>query len=177
VCVCVFNFTFIIHYVSVIFQSQVDKCRAMMEQLEAAEESESRAKVLQNLESKIVDLQSQLRTVRQQIEKGFAPEPVSVAPAILSPYASNPFRGGRGRGRFQQSSGRGGYAGRYQQPYPSTYQGRGGRGRGRFASSTTTYYNNQKEEGGADCKEGGGDAPEATAGGEEQNNEEEFYHM
>eukprot|EP01034_Spumella_vulgaris_P024758 gene24758-31135_t len=155
-----------------ILQSQVDKCRSMMEQLEAAGESESRAKVLQNLEGKIVDLQSQLRTVRQQLEKGFAPEPISAAPAILSPYASNPFRGGgrgRGGGRFQQSSGRG-FSGRYQQPYPSTYQGRGGRGRGRFSSKT--FYNQQggDEAGGDGNEQGGGEAV-----GEEQTYQEEEY--
>eukprot|EP00600_Ochromonadales_sp_CCMP1393_P013955 CAMPEP_0175004960 /NCGR_PEP_ID=MMETSP0005-20121125/5047_1 /TAXON_ID=420556 /ORGANISM="Ochromonas sp., Strain CCMP1393" /LENGTH=305 /DNA_ID=CAMNT_0016260151 /DNA_START=138 /DNA_END=1052 /DNA_ORIENTATION=- len=53
-----------------ILKTQLDKCRAMIDELEQSEECEAKHSILPNLEGKILDLQTQLRAVREQIEKG-----------------------------------------------------------------------------------------------------------
>ncbi len=70
----------------------------MLEKLESAEENEKKTSFLQNLENKIVDLQAQLRTVREQMEKG-----VASADSFNKPYPG--FRGGPG-GRMPYYGGR-----------------------------------------------------------------------
>ncbi len=108
----------------------------MMDKLEEGAHSEAQAKILDSLESKVVDLQSQLRTVRQQIEKGVESSGSTTAaaapPSSFYPPAAGRGYQGRGGGRYG-APGRGGYGGRvtaYQ------YGTGGGRGRGRFASSS-----------------------------------------
>lgn len=100
----------------------MDECRKMVDKLEAQEDSESKSTLLQKLETKIVELQGQLRTVRTELSGGGA-----VADKMSPPPKFNAGgRGGRGAGRGYQGAG---YA-----PYPARGYGRGrgymGRGRG-----------------------------------------------
>lgn len=96
----------------------MEKCRAMMEKLENSEDSETKTNFLQNLENKIVDLQAQLRTVREQMEKGVTEAPAKPFPGFRGgPGGRVPYYGGRAaayaRGGFAPGGGRGrGYAGR-----------------------------------------------------------------
>ncbi len=121
-----------------VLQAQVDKCRQMIEKLDSSEDSDSKRKLLDNLESKIVDLQAQLRTVRQQIEKGFVPEGVAATQAPSSSYHV-PYAGQyRGRGGGRHAVHGRGYGGRYYSAVP--FRG-GGRGR-----SATTYYRDASED-------------------------------
>ena len=69
----------------------------------------SKTDLLENIEGKVLDLQSQLRTVREERESGIAPP--QVAPLSFGG------RGGRGRGRGRSQLQSGGY-------YPH-YAGRG----------------------------------------------------
>ena len=142
----------------------------MIDQLEQSEEveSESKQSLLQNLEAKILALQTQLRTLRDQQADRSAeasaalPAPQSQGygyqgnnyqgyqPGYQGGYqGQNPYGGrGRGRGRFPPARGfvRGGRGGRF----------RGGRagGRGRFGGRNNTYYDDGT--GGDGGGEGGG---------------------
>lgn len=120
----------------------------MMGKLECLAESASTATLLENIEGKIIDLQSQLRSVREQRESGVIPQ------ATPSMYGG---RGGRG---YAPARGRGGrgvpsyypqYSGRGRGSYDEGRgRGRGysddsGRGRGRYggrgpAASTGGYF-------------------------------------
>ena len=91
-----------------------------MEKLESSEESDTKATLLQNLENKIVDLQAQLRTVRDQMEKGVTSLEKS-APAPVMTGA------GRGGGRF--------YGGR------AGFVARRGRGRAGFVRGSNKFVN------------------------------------
>lgn len=130
----------------------------MMEKLEASPDSDNKAKLLQNLESKIVDLQSQLRTVREQIlgsSSSGAPggpgaekiSPAGKCGAVLCIHLTHhnlihsslwsgkfptSYTGGRGGGGYY-----GGGRGYYQNSYGGGgggrfYGGRGGGGRSGF---------------------------------------------
>jgi hypothetical protein len=101
----------------------------MMEKLEISEESDSKTALLQNLENKIVDLQAQLRTVREQIEKGLVASDKPSASSLSSKsYVPNPFSAYRGGGA---PGGRSSYRGRgYNPGYRGGGRGSGGRGRG-----------------------------------------------
>lgn len=108
----------------------------MMDKLEMSEDSDSKTSLLQNLENKIVDLQAQLRIVREQIEKGVTAIDKTPAAAVQMIGAVKGLAAGGG-GRFSYygagrgSYGRGGGAGR----------GRGyGRGSNKFIN-TNTYQN------------------------------------
>jgi hypothetical protein len=127
----------------ILFQAQVEKCRAMIDKLEQAEESDSKAATLQTLEAKMLALQTQLRTLRGQAAERSAAAAnegggqhggsTGSYPPHAGPGGYHGYQGGRGRGygRFAPPSGRGYYTGRY----PSTGRGRG-RGRG-------AYFGNQ----------------------------------
>jgi hypothetical protein len=109
----------------------------MMEQLENSPDSESKAQLVQNLESKVVDLQSQLRVVREQIETGAladkqSPPPASKYPAFYGAPRGGVSGGRRGGGRFPY------YAGRY----PSAAARGFGRGGGRGGRSWSAATNN-----------------------------------
>lgn len=108
----------------------MEKCRQMMDQLEKTPNSDSKATLQQNLEGKIVDLQAQLRTVREQIEKGLLADKQSPPPKQNMPFFNT---GGRFGGRFGGSprfhgGGRGYMGGR----------GRFG-GRGFYAADVNQY--------------------------------------
>ena len=97
-------------------QGQIDKYRLMMDKLENADNDPSKAALLENIEGKLMDLQIQLRTVKDQRDSGIIGT-ASSAGGIGGSAGS----GGGGRGRGLASRGRGyGYAA------PG-----GGRGRGR----------------------------------------------
>jgi hypothetical protein len=102
----------------------------MMEKLEISEESDSKTALLQNLENKIVDLQAQLRTVREQIEKGLVGSDKTVSSNLSSKsYVPNPFSAYRGGGA--PAGGRSSYRGRgYNPGYRGGGRGSAGRGRG-----------------------------------------------
>lgn len=114
----------------------MDQYRIMIAKLETSTDNLAKADLLENIEGKILDLQSQLRSVRDQRETGVVPQ--QVVPPV---YGG---RGGRGRGRGQgqgqsmgyhpYNAGRGEYTGRgreYLEDEDSGGRGRG-RGRGRF---------------------------------------------
>ena len=96
----------------------------MLEKLESSPDNVTKTNLLESIEGKIVDLQSQLRLVKDQRETG-------VVPQQMMP----PAYGGRGGRGYSSGRGRGG-------SYPPQYAGRGrgftedswgaGRGRGRF---------------------------------------------
>lgn len=99
----------------------------MLDKLESSLDNPTKTNLLENIEGKMLDLQSQLRTVREERDSGVAPQQMT----LLS-YRG---RGGRGRGRGRSQIQSGGY-------YPY-YTGRGeptGRGRG--------YYEDDDGEGG-----------------------------
>eukprot|EP00981_Chlorochromonas_danica_P001849 scaffold386_cov174-Ochromonas_danica.AAC.23 len=99
-----------------IILTQMEECRKMVEKLEASPDSESKAALLHKLEGKIVDLQGQLRTVRDELNK-----PVG-ASNVAEKMSPPPKFMGRGRGR----GGRGYYPN--QNAYnPGRAYGRGGR--------------------------------------------------
>lgn len=102
----------------------------MMEKLESSEESDTKTSLLQNLENKIVDLQAQLRTVRDQMEKGVSSLEKSVFPAATAAAAA-PMGAGGGRG-FPGGRFYGGRAG---------FVARGGRGRGPFIRGANKFVN------------------------------------
>jgi hypothetical protein len=93
----------------------------MMQKLEVSGDSDSKAALLQNLENKIVDLQAQLRTVREQIEKGIVADKSAPVAAPMTVKGA-PFAAYRGYG----NSGRVPYGGR--NTFRGAYPGRGGRG-------------------------------------------------
>ena len=176
-------------------QAQVEKCRAMVDELEQTEDSEARQSMLNNLEAKILALQTQLRAVREQQSEraaealAAASSPTGASSAVARPQASYPpyhqqqpyaGRGGRGRGRFSNT---------YPYPtYPAQpggrgfYRGRGGgrgrgRGRGRFGgrgeyagdNNEANYEGNEGGDGAGDFhgEEGGGDGQYYEQGGAE----------
>lgn len=96
-----------------------------MTKLEKMPESDSRASLVHNLEVKIVGLQTQLRTVHDQIEKGQLADKQSPPPKIPGSYYGYRANGGRHSGsRF--------YGGRN---YHIPGGGRGYMGRGYAVSS------------------------------------------
>lgn len=99
-----------------------------MEKLEKAPDGESKAKNLQYLEDKIVDLQSQLRAVREQVHQ----QQQSAAAGTSSGDISKVSPAGAGPGGFFRGGGGGRFAGR-----------RGGRvwgGPGRFGGRFPGRY-------------------------------------
>jgi hypothetical protein len=157
--------------------SQIEKCRTMMEKLEKAPDTESKGKNLQYLEDKIVDLQSQLRAVREQVHQQTAAQAMGLASGNVgdkpSPSGKSPggfFRGGGGYGyggRFVP--GRGGRGGRSWMP--SARGGGGGRfGGGRFprpflptqVSSTNPFV--AKTQGGAEALPNDGENENSVVG-------------
>ena len=123
-----------------------------MESLESQSEDVSNINLLQNLENKVVDLQGQLRIVREQIEKGGV---VGVSTAdsgsadtstlvnspagTMASVGSGKYYGGRGRGGYVPG-GYGGYGN--TSGYGGGYggRGRGGGGRGGYYASNNPYY-------------------------------------
>jgi hypothetical protein len=80
----------------------------MLEKLESAPDA-SKSTLLESIEGKIVDLQSLLRSVRDQRETGVVPQQVApVAYGGRGGRGYNPIRGrGRGATHYPQHSGRG----------------------------------------------------------------------
>ena len=116
----------------------------MASKLESSLQSDANRKLLDDLEGKLINLQSQLQAVREQRDKGTLSQEVqqeasSNNPASMSyinPTAAYGYpptgrgRGGRYGGRVSGYQGRG-YAGR-------TYMGGRGRGRANFTSKSWT---------------------------------------
>ena len=107
----------------------------MLDKLESSPDNPSKSDLLENIEGKVLDLQSQLRTVREERESG-------IAPPQVTPLSFGG-RGGRGRGRGRSQLQSGGYYPHYAGRGEPTGRGRGysqdddgeggrGRGRGRF---------------------------------------------
>ena len=158
----------------------------MVDELEQTEDSESRQSMLNNLEAKILALQTQLRAVREQQSEraaealAAASSPTGASSATARPQASYPSyhqqqpyvgRGGRGRGRFGNT---------YPYPtYPAQpggrgfYRGRGGgrgrgRGRGRFGGRGEYTVNNESNYEGNEGGDGAGDFHGEEGGGDGQ---------
>ena len=120
----------------------------MLEKLESSADNPSKTTLLENIESKIVDLQSLLRGVRDQRETGTVPQ--QAAPTVYGGRGGGQGGGpggrgyaparGRGRGYYPQYAGNtgyegAGYAGRgrgYEEDGGRGMGGGRGRGRGRF---------------------------------------------
>ena len=119
----------------------------MMDQLEKTPNSDSKASLQQNLEGKIVDLQAQLRTVREQIEKGQLVDKQSPPPkAVIGGRFGNAASGGRFGNSPRFHGGRGSYMGR------GRFGGYGGRGYGynndfqdQYGSANDNYATNIAE--------------------------------
>lgn len=158
----------------------------MVEKLEASEIDESKQQLLQNLETKIVDLQAQLRATRAAAAKAGHSTGSSTAAGNASTDAAGAsiaapgdptVMGGRGGGRGGRfSSGRGGGRGRgvsswqspqssYSRVDPTGGGGRGRGGRGRFAGrvSHSKYSYSAAGAGGDEEPEGRSDKQRADS--------------
>lgn len=128
----------------------------MTEKLENSPDSEKKPQMLQNLESRIVDLQSQLRAVRDQIAAGVLADKQSPpGKAMNVPYAAPaPFRGGGG-----YRGGRGGRGYGYIPPARGGYADRGfnkayvAGGRNPFATDATQGASSPNGDGGEEANE------------------------
>eukprot|EP01038_Epipyxis_sp_PR26KG_P004298 gene4298-6094_t len=101
-----------------LIQGQIDQYRTMMDKLESEENNPNNnaknEKILSNIETKIIDLQSQLRIVREQMEKANSSN--QAIPSLSTVSYSNPvihnhsgaLRGGGGRGGRTGRGGRDG---------------------------------------------------------------------
>lgn len=124
-----------------LLQGQIDQYRIMIKKIEG----NSNSNLLENLEGKVMDIQAQLKAIKDQRASGIIPQQVEPV------YNSN--QGGRGGygGSFSgdRSSGYNSYSGRSSRggkfPYRG-YSGRGGRnfssGRGEFVSPSKTAESN-----------------------------------
>jgi len=87
----------------------------MIDKLESSGDSDSKQVLLQNLESKVLTFQTQLRTVREQIEKGADSQgdgfPAHAHHVPAHSYATAPYHVGGGFGRQSLGGRRGGRMG------------------------------------------------------------------
>ena len=112
----------------------------MIDKLESSADNLTKSNLLENIEGKILDLQSQLRSVKEQRETGVVPQPVAV-----SVYGGR----GRGRGRGVGSGPGSGFSGYYPQ-YGGRAEYSTGEGGGRGRGSGRGFYGDDESSGGRD---------------------------